>query len=156
MPVTLKKHDLLLVLFTSISLLSGCATMSSSDCQHADWHAKGEADGARGALPDHLIKHKSACAKVGVTPNKTLWEQGRQTGLKNYCTESNIYQIGREGYSFSPVCGFIGRTELGRLEERYEEGRRRYRLEKQMDDLHRDMYDRDGTPWYRPLRRWHH
>lgn len=135
---------------TALVTLAGCATMSKKECQHANWEAKGETDGLNGALPDHLNRHAQACAKVGITPHRANWEKGRKKGLLTYCTEANAYQTGRSGHTLTPVCGFVGRVKLLQIQDHYEDGRRIYRLEKQMDDLMRAPYDRDGNPaWHR-------
>lgn len=132
-----------------LCLNAGCATMSKKDCQVANWEAIGEQDGAHGAMPNYVANHAKACAGIKITPNRVLWEKGRQKGLKNYCTPLNAYVIGRDGRSLSPVCGFLGRTKLMALHETYEDGRRMYRLEKQLDDLRKDYYHYTDYPWYR-------
>lgn len=121
--------------------------MSKNECRHADWLAKGQADGAKGALPDYIIRHNQACVRAGVTPDKTTWEKGRQEGLKNYCTATTAYIVGREGHYLSPVCGFVGRAKLIEIEQRYQEGRRMYRIQRQLDDMRREMYGDDRYPW---------
>lgn len=133
----------LLVGAVSSLVLSGCATLSPAECQTTNWQALGKTDGARGALPSYIQKHTQACRKIGVTPHLAQWEAGRKEGLKDYCTEFNAYVVGRDGRALSPVCGFVGREKLMQMEQRFEEGRRVYRLERQIDDLRRDMYDHD-------------
>lgn len=135
--MTFFKHSLTLLISTL--LLTGCATMSPTECKQADWYNKGASDGARGVLPEYLAKHRQACARVKVVPNTHAWLAGREEGLKNYCTEVNAYNVGLKGKSLSPVCGFVGRVTLKNMQQRYEEGRHIHRLEEKIKDLRRDI-----------------
>ena len=69
------------VVAIGMSSLSGCATLTVEECQQADWQTIGYRDGKAGQDVDYILKHNKACAKSNITPNKVLWEQGRQQGL---------------------------------------------------------------------------
>ena len=107
--------------------LFGCATTQSltpQQCQTSNWQEVGYADGLRGRSGAYFGQYANQCASViGATPNRVLWEQGRQQGLKNYCTELNAYKLGREGYDWQPVCPLEG---IEKLEEAYAQGRYYY------------------------------
>lgn len=96
--------------FTFLALavlaLSGCATtatLKKDDCMTADWSAVGYQDGTQGANAQKILQHSKTCQGIS-TPNRQAWEEGRQNGLKVYCTKSNAYQMGRMGYTLTGVC----------------------------------------------------
>ncbi|TXD98413.1 DUF2799 domain-containing protein [Psychrobacter frigidicola] len=124
--------------------LSGCATTQSltpQQCQASDWQQVGYSDGSRGRSGAYFGHYTNSCASVvGATPNRMLWEQGRQQGLKNYCTELSAYKHGREGYDWQPVCPLEG---IDKLEEAYSQGRYYYIRQRDLDSLR--------SPYYSPF-----
>ena len=120
----------------ALLMLSGCATTQSltpQQCQTSNWQEVGYADGLRGRSGAHFVQYTNTCANIiGAMPNRILWEQGRQQGLKNYCTELNAYKLGREGYDWQPVCPLAG---IDKLEEAYSQGRYYYIRQRDLDSL---------------------
>lgn len=117
--------------------LSGCATtqknLTPQQCQSSNWQEVGYADGINGRSGDYFGHYANSCAKAGAPmPNRIQWEQGRQLGLKNYCTELNAYKRGREGYDWQPVCPIEG---IEKLEEAYSQGRYYYTRQRDLDYL---------------------
>lgn len=94
----------LLGLLIGTALISGCATLSEGECLTADWYQIGRNDGARGYERARLYEHRKACMEYGVTPQSTLYYEGRQLGLKTYCTPQNGFQQGRSGQPYHNVC----------------------------------------------------
>lgn len=91
-----------IVLFIGLSIiLSGCASLSKTECQVADWYAIGYKDGKNGMGLDYILQHNKACSRVQITPDKTLWEQGRQQGLKQYCIVERAYAQGSQNQNFN-------------------------------------------------------
>lgn len=125
----MKIRQTLLVVAAALSGLTGCATLSKQECVMGNWQAIGFADGAAGRTPDYLSNHNKACAKVGIAADYRAWEQGRKEGLKQYCTETNAYQIGRRGVQVSPVCPANITANLERINA---DGRQYYSLSKQL------------------------
>lgn len=93
-----------LTILGSIYLLSACATLTKQECVVGDWQAIGYNDGVAGYYSDRLASHAKACAKTSVTPDYQLWERGRQLGLKQYCTVTSAYNVGRRGRKLNNVC----------------------------------------------------
>ena len=93
-----------LAILGSIYLLSACATLTKQECMVGDWQAIGYNDGVAGYYSDRLASHAKACAKTSVTPDYRLWERGRQLGLKQYCTVTSAYNVGRRGRKLNNVC----------------------------------------------------
>ena len=84
--------------------LSGCATMSGDECMTSDWSAIGYEDGARGYATDRFSSHRKACAKHGVTPDFTAYQNGRDQGLVEYCQPSRGFNVGSNGGRYNGVC----------------------------------------------------
>ena len=109
---------LLIVLIASIA--SGCASMSGNECKTADWESVGYQDGTRGYNSGRVAEHSEACAKVGITPDRELYEEGRNRGLEEFCTGRNGVRVGEQGGAYSGVCplhlepGFMRGYDIGR------------------------------------------
>lgn len=84
--------------------LSGCATMSGDECMTSDWSAIGYEDGARGYTTDRFGQHRKACAKHGVTPDFSAYQNGRDQGLVEYCRPNRGFRVGSNGGSYNGVC----------------------------------------------------
>ena len=132
--------------------LLGCATtkgLTPQQCQANNWQQLGYVDGSNGRSGNYFGHYTNSCANVvGATPNRILWEQGRQQGLKNYCTELTAYKVGREGYDWQPVCPLEG---IAKLEEAYSQGRYYYIRQRDLNYL-RSPYPFGYGPFgYRPF-----
>ena len=119
-----------LVVLGSIYLLSACATLSKQECRVGDWQVIGYNDGIAGYAADRLASHTKACAKVSITPNYQLWERGRELGLKQYCTVTNAYNVGRRGRELNNVCPI---TIVNTLQSANKKGLDYYALDSQLD-----------------------
>jgi len=91
-------------LMIALGSLSGCATMSGDECMTSDWSAIGYEDGARGYTTDRFGKHRKACAKHGVTPDFSAYQNGRDQGLIEYCQPNRGFRVGSDGGSYNGVC----------------------------------------------------
>jgi len=92
-----------------ILVLSGCATLSKSECQTGDWRNVGEIDGRAGYSSARFGEHNEACSKHGISIDRDLYQQGYQSGLTQYCTTDNAAKVGIAGRSYANVCtGEIG------------------------------------------------
>ena len=95
---------LLPVLLLAVMTLHGCASMSGDECVTSDWHAIGFEDGSRGYSADRLGNHRKACAKHGVTPDFTAYQNGHGQGLEQFCRPSRGFSLGSNGGSYTGVC----------------------------------------------------
>ena len=117
----------------SALIITGCATTSGlkpEQCKAGDWQAIGYQDGLMGRDANYITRHTDRCGKVGVAPNQPLWEQGRQEGLKRYCTPLRAYQLGREGIAYNNVCPADQMLELLKA---HDEGNYYYQLNQSWD-----------------------
>lgn len=127
------------------ALLSGCAGMSESQCQLADWETVGFEDGVAGRSGAAIGEYRRDCAKAGVVPDRQAYETGRQAGLAEYCRPANGYRLGDRGAGYAGVCG--GHDEYAFLDA-YRAGRVLYELRLNvnrhvaaLDRLHGDIDD---------------
>ncbi len=88
----------------ALAVLAGCASLSETDCRQGAWYEIGLADGARGQRSSYVFEHSKACAEFGITPDAQEWHQGREVGLRQYCTTAKAYDIGTAGTRLAPVC----------------------------------------------------
>lgn len=105
--------------------MQGCATMNEEECLVSDWHAVGFEDGARGYTADRIAQHRKACANHGVRPDLAAYRQGRQEGLRHYCTPQNGFNAGSSGAAYAGVCPQDLAADFSRA---YGEGRRLHDL----------------------------
>ena len=120
-----------LSIISSVYLLSGCATLSKQECMVGDWQTIGYNDGVAGYRSDRLASHTKACAKAGVAPDYQAWERGRQSGLKQYCTVNNAYNVGRRGRQLNTVCP-VANARM--LQQANQQGLDYYKLDSQLDE----------------------
>ncbi|NCP39780.1 MAG: DUF2799 domain-containing protein [Rhodoferax sp.] len=97
----LRRIFLLLLLLA----LFGCASMSETQCQVADWQRVGLQDGAIGMAESHLADYVKDCAKVGVTPDAVAYRKGWDAGILRFCTPANGWREGTQGrHQADAVC----------------------------------------------------
>ena len=127
--------------------LASCASLSEETCKAGDWQQIGFNDGVNGQSPDRIFNHARACNDYGIAPNKTLWEAGREQGLKLYCTPQNAYNEGADGDRLRPVCPLDARPPLLEQNERgltwYRLGRDIDNTEDRIREISRLMHDLD-------------
>lgn len=98
--------------------LSGCATMTPSECQTANWSDVGLRDGLAGAALSVLNDRVTDCAEAKVAVDTPRYLQGRDQGLIQYCRIENAVPLGLNGSSYEGVCPAVADGEF----------RRRYRI----------------------------
>ena len=122
-----------------LSSLGGCASLSKSECLNADWQDIGIRDGANGRPEEYLIQHSTACAKVGVKPDREQWLRGRAQGLERFCQPHRAYALGEGGGAFD--AGICRDFDEERLVDAYEKGREVNRRAAALGDIDNEMRD---------------
>jgi hypothetical protein len=127
--------------------LGGCASLSEKECRTADWESVGYIDGTRGYGIGRIADHSEACAKISITPDHKLYEEGRNRGLEEFCTPRNGMRIGEQGSSYGGVCpldlepGFLRGYDIGRdlhyLKERMD------RVQSEVQQIQRRLRQKD-------------
>ncbi|MCU7844455.1 MAG: DUF2799 domain-containing protein [Candidatus Thiodiazotropha sp. (ex Monitilora ramsayi)] len=144
-----------IVIATAIFALSGCASMDRDECLTADWQTIGYEDGARGRTLSYLGNHRKACAEHGITPDMAGYEQGRLTGLEEYCIPGNGFALGKSGKKLNPVChapmardfeiAWSHGLEIHKAKSRLNSSQRALkRQQKRMDSLYAQIEDMEA------------
>jgi hypothetical protein len=84
--------------------LTGCASMSKSECEQADWQRRGLEDGRAGQPASHIRNHREACGKAGIEPDEPRWRAGWSEGLRSYCTPHSAWNAGVNNRHYAGVC----------------------------------------------------
>nr|WP_321455056.1 DUF2799 domain-containing protein [uncultured Cohaesibacter sp.] len=97
-----------------LPLLAGCASLSKEECTVGDWVSVGANDAMEGRSTSRLSDHREACSKYNIMPDRDKYMAGYQKGLITYCTPSNGFSVGRNGYSYQNICPAPGDAEFMR------------------------------------------
>jgi hypothetical protein len=133
MPFIKNQSIFVLSIFTALSLV-GCATANKeqASCEATDWYETGRRDGAQGMTSDKLTEHKEKCGKSFQSDWETVYTNGRNAGLIEYCEPKNGYEMGRMGISYFYVCPSTMEPEFLSF---YRKGQRAHNLEQESSDL---------------------
>ncbi|MCZ6711681.1 MAG: DUF2799 domain-containing protein [Gammaproteobacteria bacterium] len=118
--------------------LAGCATLSESQCLASDWQTIGYRDGMNGTHQSQLLKHQNACVKHGVTPDRTAYMEGWNTGVAQYCQPNNGFTVGEQGSAYPNVCPEALQSAYYAA---YQDGRRLYLAQAEINNLQRAIND---------------
>jgi len=148
----------------ALTAVTGCASLSESQCLASDWKTIGYRDGLNGAQSSVLLRHQNACMKHGVMPDREAYLAGWHEGVAQYCDAGNGFNVGERGAAYSNVCP---REMQEAFYSAYQEGRRLYLAQSEINDINRaitqkelrlkeikaelasmaaDMIDGDATP----------
>ena len=89
---------------TGTLILSGCGTLSESQCLASDWQTVGHRDGLDGLQSSQLLKHQNDCVKHGIVPNRQAYLTGWDQGVEQYCQPHNGFTTGERGVKYANVC----------------------------------------------------
>ncbi len=95
--------------FLWAGLLMGCASPSTPPCADRDWYEIGRRDGARGADEGHWSRHTSHCERALSPHTITIYNNGRQAGLVEFCSPENAFHLGKVGRPAPDVCPDLSR-----------------------------------------------
>lgn len=86
-------------------VIAGCtSTAERVSCAQRDWYESGRHDGAQGATLDRLARYKVECGNEFNSAWESLYTNGRNAGLVEFCSPDNAFQLGRMGLSYMYVC----------------------------------------------------
>ncbi|MBL4875548.1 MAG: DUF2799 domain-containing protein [Cohaesibacteraceae bacterium] len=132
-----------------ILIVSGCASLSKSQCQVGDWYSIGKSDGYEGK-PAHtqLAEHFKACSEYGINIDRAPYDQGHLEGLVAYCTLPRGVSEGIAGRNYQGVC--TGESEID-FQEGFIAGNELYKVRQEIGTLERSIentqtkIDKNGT-----------
>jgi len=121
---------------------AGCATMDRDECLTVDWRTVGFEDGVAGYSGDRIGQHRKACAKHGVTPDLTAYQDGRSEGLREYCVPANGFRLGSQGGSYSGMCPADLDPDFA---DAYHSGRQLYTLQSRLSNVSYQLDSKRGA-----------
>lgn len=93
------------LVFMAVGLMSACASkQDKATCDKRDWFELGRRDGAQGAATDRQASYRNECGTTFSGFAETMYTNGRNAGLVEYCDVSNAYELGRMGLPYLYVC----------------------------------------------------
>ena len=94
-----------ILILAALLSLSGCATLSESQCVANDWQTVGYRDGMGGTHhSQQLLKHQNACVKHGVVPDREAYLRGWNDGVVQFCQPESGFAAGERGAAYANVC----------------------------------------------------
>jgi hypothetical protein len=123
-----------------VVLLSGCASLSESQCIASDWKTVGYRDGLAGSQSSQLLKHQNACVKHGVIPDREDYLAGWDEGIRQYCLPENGFSAGERGRSYNNVCP---ESMQASFYAAYQEGRQLYTAQSEINGLSRQVSQKE-------------
>lgn len=115
-----------LILFFSSSLLSGCTAMPKQSCHEIDWFELGRRQGAFGKKLERPEKLVKTCNLSQLPQIESVYRNGHQAGLADYCMPDNGFQMGHAGYEYSSACPEALESEF---QLAFSSGRKAFELE---------------------------
>lgn len=134
------RHIVLAGPLAALLALSGCASLSESQCLASDWKTIGYRDGLSGAQSSQLLRHQNACMKHGVAPDRETYLAGWNEGVYQYCDSGNAFNVGERGAAYNNVCPAEMRESFNAA---YQEGRRLYLAQSEINSLNRAIDQRE-------------
>ena len=110
--------------------------MNASECKVANWEIIGLEDGSKGRQTSYIGEHRQACSGYAVTPDLNAYLKGHAEGLRQFCTESNGYQQGLNGYQNNQLCPADLASAFNR---NYVDGYRIYQVRSEIGQLTRQI-----------------
>lgn len=124
-------YRLTALLMASFVLLSGCATMSKSDCLEADWYSRGVQDGQAGQPSNKIASYQKICGKHDISVDQNNYLKGHTEGIRVFCRPDTGYQLGSNGRSFPNVCPADLQPAF---KQAYDKGYGEYRIRRDLKD----------------------
>ncbi len=89
----------------SLLLAAGCAlTTDTVQCSKRDWYELGRRDGAQGQALDKIDQYAGECGRSSMSEWQTIYVNGRNAGLVEYCLPENAFELGRTAIPYWNVC----------------------------------------------------
>lgn len=119
-------------------LLSGCQTLTPTECRLANWTQMGEQDGSSGRY-DRIASHVDSCAKQHIIVPAMSVQQyriGYQQGLQAYCQPEVILDMALSGSGNLSVCPA---RQQAALRPYAQAGKRQHDAQKALDETDRQQ-----------------
>lgn len=113
-----------------IVTIAGCASKAERyGCSDKDWYEVGRRDGVQGMTLSRADRYRQECPVDFTRDKETMYANGRNAGLVEYCEAPNGYDLGRMGLTYQGVCPVLSEPDFLK-EFRRGEAARQAELEK--------------------------
>jgi len=116
--------------FIIMASLQGCGSLPRDECQTADWYTIGYQDGLHGRSEADL---QAVCAERDRATQTARYTQGRDDGLKRFCSPRNGFRLGLEGAKYNNSACLTGAEQA--FLPAYEQGKEIFDSELQIRRL---------------------
>lgn len=116
----------------SATFVACASKQERAGCDQRDWFEIGRHDGAQGSTGDQLQNHTRECGRQVRSDWETMYANGRNAGLAEYCTSDNAFELGKMGVAYMYVCPS---TMESKFLSGYREGQRARELEQENKNL---------------------
>lgn len=89
----------LLVIF-----ISGCASLSQSECISANWYDLGAQNALSGKKSNYVAEHTKACDEYAISPDFTLYKLGWLNGQSQFCNAASGWRFALKGGYYKNTC----------------------------------------------------
>lgn len=124
--------------------LAACASkpsVSEFQCKAGDWESIGYRDGISGIESTQILTHQEACGEFGIVPDRNRYLAGWESGVREYCTFDNGFNLGERGGRKNSLC-------KGELQEPFatgfEDGRKLYLARREVDRITNQLRSHDS------------
>src|SRR5699024_5681906 len=128
------RHISYLFMVITVIAMSGCATMTESECATADWHEVGYKDGSYGKTRAYKEERRTDCAKSVYALEEKKYQAGQEQRIVQYCTAENGRSEGLKGHPYLDACP--AQFERDFLTQ-YKAAKRVYDAQQKIDELNR-------------------
>lgn len=94
----------LFFLLSIFAFLSGCTTMSETECLSTNWEQVGLEDGKKGVGSFSASSYQESCGKYDVPVDMAAYNQGHVNGVALFCQADNGFELGEQGYKYTVYC----------------------------------------------------
>ena len=92
---------------------TGCASRAERfGCSDKDWYELGRRDGVQGLTLTRADRYAQECPSDFTAEKETMYANGRNAGLVEYCDVANAYDLGRMGLAYQGVCPVLSEPDF--------------------------------------------
>ena len=101
---TFNRSFQLVVTVALLFSVGACSQLSEEECMYMSWQARGVMDGVKGTPANKINEYQRVCERFSVVVDYESYEEGRQEGVKQYCTVMNGFNVGLSGDEYQDAC----------------------------------------------------
>ncbi|NQZ33306.1 MAG: DUF2799 domain-containing protein [Oceanospirillaceae bacterium] len=92
--------------------ISGCASLSQSECISANWYDLGAQNAMSGKESSYVAEHTKACGEYAINPDFTLYKLGWLNGQSQFCTAASGWRFAAKGGHYKNTCSLYNERDF--------------------------------------------